>query len=50
MPRRGIARKAQGFKAQDTVTALDALRDPVDRSSPEAALETLTLARRGEAG
>ena len=50
MPRRRIGQETFGFEARDTVTALDELRDLIDWSPIEAALEALPAARRGEAG
>lgn len=50
MPRRRIGQETFGFEARDTVTALDELRDLIDWSPIEAALEALPVARRGEAG
>jgi IS5 family transposase len=50
MPRRGIGQETFGFEAGDTATALDELRDLIDWSPIEAALEALPVAARGEAG
>ena len=50
MPRRRIGQETFGFEARDTVSALDELRDLIDWSPLEAALEILPVARRGEAG
>jgi IS5 family transposase len=50
MPRRRIGQETFGFEARDTVSALDDLRDLLDWSPIEAALEALPVARRGEAG
>lgn len=50
MPRRRIGQETFGFEARETVSALDELRDLIDWSLIEAALEALPVARRGEAG
>ena len=50
MPRRRIGQETFGFDARDTVTALDELRDLIDWSPIEAALEALPVVPRGEAG
>jgi hypothetical protein len=50
MPRRRIGQETFGFEARDTVSALDDLRDLIDWSPIEAAIEVVPMARRGEAG
>jgi IS5 family transposase len=50
MPRRRIGQETFGSEARDTVSALDEVRDLIDWSPIEAALEALPVARRGEAG
>jgi hypothetical protein len=49
MPRRRVGQETFGFDAADRVMALDELLDLIVWTSIGAALETIPVARRGEA-